>query len=170
MAAWNTWGVCGMVDSCRAVVWTVTLPPVCEMSEVGSLVSLEGMLSGVDEDEAYSWEQCETCGSDTLVTLEQTGTVYCTRCNSQVKSPVTRMKMTVLVTCKNDLLVQLQLAQATIDSLLPSEHSDEGLDTQQVIGKPIRCPACLVLSRVTDSCTDAGKHPQASLMLMELTQ
>ncbi|XP_071091610.1 DNA repair-scaffolding protein-like [Haliotis cracherodii] len=134
---------------------TVSLPEITARVRPWSLVSVQGTVGSVDEDAAYSWEECDGCGSDRLVEdRERPGASKCASCHRQVTSPVTRMKLEVYLHSNNfkGSVIRVDLQQATIEKLLPSEgHTDEGCDIDSVLNKEVGPLHCIVKSITSET-------------------
>ncbi|XP_059162058.1 DNA repair-scaffolding protein-like [Physella acuta] len=147
--SWAEWEVpdrLGQSAIERIVSCPLVLPEVSVSCSSGDFVRVEGIICEIDENTAFSWEECPVCGCDTNTT-EDSGSIVCTNCKSQVDSLVTRMKMEAYVQCQsmpNGSLVKINLTQRSIESVLPQETDDEGYDMDQVIKKPLNCPVCRV--------------------------
>ncbi|XP_055892128.1 DNA repair-scaffolding protein-like [Biomphalaria glabrata] len=140
------------------------LPKVSSDSLPGSLVTVQGTITSVDDSNAYSWDECDFCASDRLVTLSDTGSIWCKECNRKVELPVVKMKMEVFIQAGNlNATVKIDLSQRTIQSLLPRQIDEEGYDLGQVINQQVNCPVCLVQEPKPDS-----QMKQAKLSLLEL--
>ncbi|CAL1544864.1 unnamed protein product [Lymnaea stagnalis] len=154
--SWQDWDVATRISRAlldRVKSCLIRLPLVNPSSQPGDLVSAQGVISSVDDSTAYSWEECEECGSDKLATSEEAGFIYCTICQRQVTSPKMKMRMEVYIgrtMLPPNVLLKIDLSQRTIESILPSEADEEGYDVEQVINRDVTCQVCLVQSQTSD--------------------
>ncbi|XP_076448965.1 DNA repair-scaffolding protein-like [Babylonia areolata] len=148
----------GRVDSdvYRAVSQcTVSFPAVCASSQAHSLVSVSGRIQSVDEKSAFSWEECDGCGSDQLAVRTGLQSLTCLSCGKSVSSPVQRMKMdiTVLSSADPSVSVTISLQQSTIQELLPDEEEEEGYDVDCVLNKELGPVNCFITSTTGTAIT-----------------
>ncbi|XP_046577443.1 DNA repair-scaffolding protein-like [Haliotis rubra] len=133
---------------------TVSLPEITGSVRPWSLVSVQGTVGSVDEDAAYTWEECDGCGSDRLVQdRERPAASKCVSCHKQVTSPVIRMKLEVYLHSSSfkGSVIKVDLQQTTIEKLLPAEEqTDEGCDVDSVLNKEVGPLNCVVKSVTTD--------------------
>ncbi|KAK3758528.1 hypothetical protein RRG08_058797 [Elysia crispata] len=149
---WSSWGIYCLLDHAdltsvnRLSTSSLKVPKLTRDAAEGTVVSLEGHVHGVDEESACVLEECCVCGSDLIV--PDTGPMHCTVCNKNVQKSVSVMRMAAFLTCSGfdpeKVVVKVQLAQKTIEKILPAEADDDGYDVDQVIGKSVACGACLV--------------------------
>ncbi|KAH9502620.1 hypothetical protein Btru_073947 [Bulinus truncatus] len=137
----------GRVESSK-----LCLPTLTSEFLPGSFVTLQGIISSIDDSTAYTWEECDMCGSDQLATLPDTGSIICIACNTKVEVPKLKMKMEANVHIPSaHLTVKVDLSQKTIKSVLPTDVDDEGYDIDQVINHSLNCPVCLVQELLSDN-------------------
>ncbi|XP_067651336.1 DNA repair-scaffolding protein-like [Haliotis asinina] len=134
---------------------TVSLPEITNSVRPWSLVSVQGTVGSVDEDAAYTWEECDGCHGDRLMQdRERPGESKCVSCGKQVTSPVIRMKLEVYLhssTFKGSV-VKVDLQKTTIEKLLPAEEQrDEGCDVDCVLNKEVGPLNCIVKSVKTNA-------------------
>ncbi|XP_021360106.1 DNA repair-scaffolding protein-like [Mizuhopecten yessoensis] len=130
----------------RALQGEITIPNICSDLPDLSLCKAIARVRGVDESSAYSWDVCNYCGSDKLITRQSELT--CLECHKSVLEPLTKMTMDVKVTCDGlDIPVTVSLLQDCIERLLPEETAEEGYDIESVLGKDIGTIFCVLCSR-----------------------
>ncbi|XP_019629301.1 PREDICTED: DNA repair-scaffolding protein-like [Branchiostoma belcheri] len=105
-----------------------------------SLVQVQGQVLSVDEDTAFSWPECDTCGNNKLI--EQESSLQCPSCDKTVTEPLTRMSLEVYVDCpslEKSGIVKIKLLQDSIQQLLSNQQADdEGYELQAVLGQELR--------------------------------
>ncbi|XP_078608001.1 DNA repair-scaffolding protein-like [Branchiostoma floridae x Branchiostoma japonicum] len=105
-----------------------------------SLVQVQGQILSVDEETAFSWPECDTCGNNRLI--EQGSSLQCPTCDKTVTEPLTRMSLEVYVDCpslKKSGIVKIKLLQDSIQQLLSNQQADdEGYELQAVLGQELR--------------------------------
>lgn len=128
----------------------LSLPPVSATTPANSLVCITGVIRRVDEKLAFSWDECDGCGSDQLGTKSSTGALVCMSCRREVAAPVQRMKMEVVVVSDSDssITVKISLQQSTIQRILPEEADEEGYDVDIVLNKKLGPLNCILTSSV----------------------
>ncbi|RUS80669.1 hypothetical protein EGW08_011573 [Elysia chlorotica] len=151
---WSSWGIDCLLDHTdlavvsRLSTCALKVPRLTSDAAEGIVVSLQGCVHKVDEESACMLEECCVCGSDLIV--PDFGPMHCTVCNENVLKSVSVMRMAAFLTCSDfdpkETVVKVQLAQKTIEKILPAEVDDDGYDVDQVIGKSVICRACLVES------------------------
>ncbi|XP_038067604.1 DNA repair-scaffolding protein-like [Patiria miniata] len=127
------------------------IPPIPALdlhSEENTMVSVTGVVTGVDEASAYSWPACDTCGNNRLEAETSSGSqLHCGTCQRSVTSPITRMHLELFFHCPSldneEAVVKVQLLQSSIEQVLPTLSSqEEGYDLQCIMGVhigPISC-------------------------------
>ncbi|KAH3776775.1 DNA repair-scaffolding protein-like [Dreissena polymorpha] len=133
----------------------VPLKPLSHDLVVNDLCQLEGVISEVDEDSAYSWEACVHCGGDQLKTDSNISGFVCSSCTKTMTEGVTRMKMEVMVVCDvSKCKAKIDLLQRTIEKLLPAEEGDEeGYELSSVLNKSVGPLHCMVSNKTSDLVT-----------------
>ncbi|XP_061588453.1 DNA repair-scaffolding protein [Cololabis saira] len=121
----------------------VRLDPLSLEATPNSLCTLTGVISGVDENTAYSWPACSLCGSDDLeLSAEMPQTFHCVSCKSSVDKPDTKFQLEVFLSSSlSSCTVKVKLQQRTIMSVLDTtaQESNEfqGYDVESVLGKEV---------------------------------
>ncbi|XP_033625570.1 DNA repair-scaffolding protein-like isoform X1 [Asterias rubens] len=130
---------------------TLPIPPLPDLglhSDQHTLVSISGVVTGVDEATAYSWPACDTCGNDRLQVDPNSGSeLHCKVCQRSVTSPSTRMHLEITMDTpalgQGEAKIKVQLLQSSIEQVLPPLSSQEdGYDMQCIMGiniGPISC-------------------------------
>ncbi|XP_060071621.1 DNA repair-scaffolding protein-like [Ylistrum balloti] len=138
---------CQIDKEIRALQGEIILPSVCcELPDL-TLCKVLGRVRGVDESSAYSWDVCDDCGSDSLVTQQRE--LICQECHKAVTEPVNKMTMEIHMTCDElDIPVTVSLLQDTIECLLPEETTEEGYDIESVLGKDVGTIYCVLCSKL----------------------
>ncbi|CAH1779759.1 unnamed protein product [Owenia fusiformis] len=122
----------------------MNIPEVSLNSKKHSIVSVCGVITGIDESTAYAWPVCDQCGNERLQAKQNTRELFCLECKCFVLHPVTRMRLDVLVQTKMADIVKVQLLQSTIENLLPTDSADEeGYDLDCVLKRPIGPISCI---------------------------
>ncbi|KAM6919238.1 DNA repair-scaffolding protein [Xenentodon cancila] len=127
----------------KTLPWPVRLDPLSLETTPNSLCTLTGVISGVDENTAYSWPACSLCGSDDLeLSAERTQTFHCVSCKSSVDKPETKFQLEVFLNSSlSSCTVKVKLQQKTIMSILniTAQESNEfqGYDVESVLGKEV---------------------------------
>eukprot|EP00058_Branchiostoma_floridae_P026936 XP_002612427.1 hypothetical protein BRAFLDRAFT_75459 [Branchiostoma floridae] len=80
-----------------ATAVTPGLQVVTSSANLHSLVQVQGQVLSVDEETAFSWPECDTCGNNRLI--EQGSLLQCPTCDKTVTEPLTRMSLEVYVDC-----------------------------------------------------------------------
>ncbi|XP_022111259.1 DNA repair-scaffolding protein-like [Acanthaster planci] len=131
------------------------VPPIPTLdlhNEENTLVSVAGVVTGVDETTAYSWPACNTCGNNRLEAETTSGSqLHCGTCQKVVTSPVTRKHLELFLRCPSlkseDSVVKVRLLQPSIEHILPPLNSqEEGYDLQCIMGVSIGPVSCFLRS------------------------
>ncbi|KAI8504481.1 hypothetical protein Bbelb_175990 [Branchiostoma belcheri] len=119
---------------------TPGLQVITSSTNLHSLVQVQGQVLSVDEDTAFSWPECDTCGNNKLI--EQGSSLQCPSCDKTVTEPLTRMSLEVYVDCpslEKSGIVKIKLLQDSIQQLLSNQQADdEGYELQAVLGQELR--------------------------------
>ncbi|XP_071348468.1 DNA repair-scaffolding protein isoform X2 [Trachinotus anak] len=128
----------------KTLLQPVRLDPLSLEATPNSLCTLTGVIVGVDENTAYSWPACNSCGSDNLETLAETPqNFHCVSCKSVVDKPDTRIQLEVFLSSSSlsDCTLKVKLQKKTIMSILntaPLEGNEfPGYDVENVLGKEV---------------------------------
>ncbi|XP_061427997.1 DNA repair-scaffolding protein [Lethenteron reissneri] len=120
-------------------------------SPENTLCLVQGVIIGVDEENAFSWLTCDRCGSKQLEkTRNFSGEVlHCVPCDAIVLNPAQRTNLSVLLSCRSlgpNRCANLKLLELTISKLLPARLSlfDEGYDPEALLGSSLGPLPCLV--------------------------
>ncbi|KAL4234463.1 hypothetical protein ACF0H5_006109 [Mactra antiquata] len=126
----------------------------------GDLCFIKGKIYEVDEDSAYSWEECIYCTSDQLQSEPSKQLIQCINCKRTMKEGIQKLKMEVLVSTNlSNIQVKVDLEQSTIKNLLPDDKEDEdGYELSCVLYKYVGPLYCSVIST-----------SQHSILLREIT-
>uniref|UniRef100_A0A3Q3X8Y9 Uncharacterized protein n=1 Tax=Mola mola TaxID=94237 RepID=A0A3Q3X8Y9_MOLML len=113
----------------------VRLDPLSPEITPNSLCSVTGVIIGVDENTAYSWPECNHCGSNSLEMIAgRLETFHCVTCKSVVDRPNRRIQLEVFLSSSfSNCTLKVQLQQKTIMSIL----NFPGYDVENVLGKEV---------------------------------
>ncbi|XP_071487506.1 uncharacterized protein [Diadema antillarum] len=147
-------------DDFQAYITMATPQPqsLSAVSALFSLVTVEGLITGVEEESAFSWPACPHCGNNHLDGGEGSGfTLHCSGCRQDILSPLTRMHLVIFLKCEQPLAmhsVRVQVLQSTIEGLLSSSSASEGgHDLQGILGVHLGPLKCLLRSTSGNSST-----------------
>ncbi|XP_071487557.1 DNA repair-scaffolding protein-like [Diadema antillarum] len=147
-------------DDFQAYITMATPQPqsLSAVSKLFSLVTVEGLITGVEEESAFSWPACPHCGNNHLDGGEGSGfTLHCSGCRQDILSPLTRMHLVIFLKCEQPLAmhsVRVQVLQSTIEGLLSSSSASEGgHDLQGILGVHLGPLKCLLRSTSGNSNT-----------------
>ncbi|XP_078469916.1 DNA repair-scaffolding protein isoform X2 [Lampetra planeri] len=120
-------------------------------SPENTLCLVQGVIIGVDEENAFSWLTCDWCGSKELEkTRNFSGEVlHCVPCDAIVLNPAQRTNLSVVLSCRSlgpNRCANLKLLEPTISKLLPARLSlfEEGYDPEALLGSSLGPLPCLV--------------------------
>ncbi|GFN95242.1 DNA repair-scaffolding protein [Plakobranchus ocellatus] len=148
---WSAWGFDDLLDKTdltsieKLASNCLILPMLNENAAVGTVVRVEGFIKEVDDTSAFSFVECSVCGS--TLTVLGSESRYCRICGADEKDLISVEEMAVFFSCSSlasDIAVKVQLAQTSVNTLLPNEPDVDGYDVDQVIGQFLTCRACLV--------------------------
>ncbi|KAG8442082.1 hypothetical protein GDO86_011031 [Hymenochirus boettgeri] len=137
--------------------------------QANELCSVTGLITGVNEETAFSWPVCNICESSKLQrpptqeSHSSTGSYFCSNCLQYVSIPVIRMHLEVSLHC--DFIpgcrVKLKLQQETISLILKVCTSEDGCyEVSSVLGKKVGPLNCYVQSITS--------HPNTCIELEEI--
>ena len=140
------------------------------VSEIRTVVFIEGTISGMNDDSAVFWTVCENCGLEAKELVTK-ATFLCSTCGKLVKSNF-HVQLEVYLNCEDMPGVQItvKLLEKTIFKYLPLDISDNfnGYDTECIIGKKLGKKLCYVESLVNFD-TDTEQRSITSVNLKEVT-
>ncbi|XP_071822875.1 DNA repair-scaffolding protein-like isoform X1 [Apostichopus japonicus] len=125
----------------------IQLPELTDVSPANTLVTLTGTMEGVDQDTAYSWPECNMCGSNQIEGDSSGGKLFCLMCKLEVTSPVTKIQLEVIVrspAVPKGNRIKVLLKQETVTKLFGDPSSDEPFDLKRILGKPYQKTNCFV--------------------------
>ncbi|GAB1597445.1 Hypothetical predicted protein, partial [Argonauta hians] len=127
----------------------LSLPSLKMDSNVYSLVKVQGVIYSVDQEKAVVWQTCPKCDKEELTVKKNDNEswLFCYVCNCQVDDTVTHISMEVIIRClalPGNYQVIVNLQQKTIESLLPTDRSEEGYDISTVLGQQLGPLFCLL--------------------------
>eukprot|EP00731_Ephydatia_muelleri_P026437 Em0018g537a len=124
---------------------------------VGSLISISGSITGIDEENAYSWMACNSCGCTSLISKlevggspcsQQRSYLHCSECEKLVSSPAIHLQLAIFLSHPEfkEWKIHVKLLQTTIQQLLPitASNLDEGFDVHLILNKNIMLRSCYV--------------------------
>ncbi|KAM9487833.1 DNA repair-scaffolding protein isoform 2-T2 [Clarias gariepinus] len=117
----------------------VLLDELSPESPAGSLCTVNGVVTDIDESSAFSWPVCSWCGGDALEAVEDKQDVFlCVACGV-VDKPRQKMQLEVFLSCPSPShwTVRVKLQQNSIMSLLNSTGPAEGYEVEAVLGQSV---------------------------------
>uniref|UniRef100_A0A3Q3WUH6 Uncharacterized protein n=1 Tax=Mola mola TaxID=94237 RepID=A0A3Q3WUH6_MOLML len=112
----------------------VRLDPLSPEITPNSLCSVTGVIIGVDENTAYSWPECNHCGSNSLEMIAgRLETFHCVTCKSVVDRPNRRIQLEVFLSSSfSNCTLKVQVRTASYYS-----EPFPGYDVENVLGKEV---------------------------------
>ncbi|CAB3981630.1 Hypothetical predicted protein [Paramuricea clavata] len=143
------------------------LPTLNENCRVDCLVMLEGVISGVDHENAFCWYSCFHCSSEDISEISNSISQYhCNACALEFNSPVTNIHLEVYLesTSTSTFMVKVKLLQKTIRNLLSGSEktNSETYNVNSVLNKYLGPMHCHIAEKMQD------KNSQISFKLEEL--
>lgn len=126
---------------------SISYPDLSDESSENTLVSVSGIMEGVDEDTAYSWPVCNVCESNQLGGDNSENKLYCPFCAKEVTTPLTRIHLEIFVRCSNlkpKCTAKVKLKQQTIKDLFGEPSASEPFDLKKILEKPLPPTSCFI--------------------------
>ena len=150
-----------------------TLLPLNKLSldcEENTLVSVEGIISGIIEDSAMFWTVCGNCGLEANKPVIQQ-VFYCHSCRQNAKSHFhVQLEITLQYDDIPDAEIIVKLLESTVFEYLPMEISDsfDGYDTECIFGRTFGKKLCYVSSLKKQYDAQKGHVSIISICLKEV--
>ncbi|GIY35620.1 DUF4503 domain-containing protein [Caerostris darwini] len=93
------------------------IPPITTKSLASEFAILRGVIISIDENNALSWLQCNSCLGENLV-QDANLVIYCEDCSCIVPRPILNVRMTACCQCTPSIRVHIQLLSNTIKRIL----------------------------------------------------
>ncbi|XP_060679475.1 DNA repair-scaffolding protein isoform X7 [Hemiscyllium ocellatum] len=128
----------------------IVLNELNALTKVNSLCTVQGIVVGVDEANAFSWIVCNRCGNGKLEKKHgESESFYCCPCAQSVMTPLTKMQLEVFLQYPDlpHSTIKIKLLESSISSLLLHSSSDEGgYEVDGVLGQELGPLSCYVRS------------------------
>eukprot|EP00112_Aurelia_sp_Birch-Aquarium-sp1_P019936 Seg503.14 transcript_id=Seg503.14/GoldUCD/mRNA.D3Y31 product="DNA repair-scaffolding protein" protein_id=Seg503.14/GoldUCD/D3Y31 len=146
-----------------------SLENVSEGCRENDLVKVEGIIMGLDEDNATFWAVCADCGLESDNAMKES-TFYCGNCNTVVKRTIhVQLEVYLASDTLGHAIISVKLLEKTVFDYLPMQISSEfrGYDTECIIGRRFGPSLCYCVQRRQENGTNASK-PMLHLKLQEV--
>ncbi|GIY65779.1 DUF4503 domain-containing protein [Caerostris extrusa] len=123
------------------------IPPITTKSLASEFAIVRGKIISIDENNALSWLQCNSCLGENLV-QDANLVIYCEDCSCIVPRPILNVRMTACCQCTPSTRVHIQLLSNTIKRIL--QISDDThrprCNVRDILGKKIGPLFCFIRS------------------------